>query len=169
MQGATGPTGIAGDGVAIASYYSSVTQPITNGSPTVLYFENQFVQRNGITRGGTAPNYTRIYVPRNGVYEAWYSVQIHRTQGGNDGQVYIWLSVDGVDAADSNGRVGTNSNNGDQLPIVPYILELNTGQYIEFVAQATADHIQILAQADASVPGPAIPSIIVGIKEVVRL
>jgi hypothetical protein len=108
-------------------------------------------------------------VPRAGVYEAWYSVQVHRTQGGNDGQVYIWLRIDGTDVPNSNGRVGTNSNNGDQLPIVPYILELTAGQYIEFVAQATADDIQILSQSDLDVPGPAIPSIIVGIKEVVRL
>ena len=160
--GVTGPTGIAGDSRAIASYYSMTTQAIANGSPTVLSFDQTFVQRNGITRVSN----TRMVAPRTAVYEAWYSVQLHRTQGGSDGYIYIWLRINGTDVANSNGRININSNNGDQLPIVPYIVELNAGQYIEFVAQATQDSIQILAQNDPDVPGPAIPSIIVGIKEV---
>jgi hypothetical protein len=75
------------------------------------------------------------------------------------------LRINGLDVADSNGRVAMNSNNSDTLPIVPYILDLNANDYVEFVAQTTEDHISILAVDDASIPGPSIPSIIVGIKQ----
>jgi hypothetical protein len=59
-----------------------------------------------------------------------------------------------------------NSNNGDSLPIVPYILELNAGDYIEFVAMADDINCQILALNGTGIPGGAIPSIIAGIKEI---
>jgi hypothetical protein len=145
------------------------TQPISDYSstplvPTVFTFDQTFVERNGITRVGT----TAMKVPRRGIYEAWYSIQINRTKnaGGSAEYTYIWLRVNGSDVSNSNGRINSNSNNGDSLPIVPYILELNANDTVEFVAQATDDGFRILTVADASAIGPAIPSIIVGIKEV---
>ena len=166
--GPAGPQGPSGDVKGVASYYSLTTQTITNvttvptPNPTVFSFPLTFVQRNGISLiEGNA-----MRVPRTGVYEAWYSIQIDRTSGGSPAYVYIWLRVNGTDVPDSNGRININSNNGDALPIVPYILELNAGDQVQFVAQATEDNIQVLYVADAGIPGPAIPSIIVGIKEV---
>jgi hypothetical protein len=76
--------------------------------------------------------------------------------------LYIWLRVNGVDVDWTNGRIEVNSNNGDSLPIVPYILSLNAGDTIEFVAQGTDPDFQGLAATD--VPGPDIPSVITGIK-----
>ena len=64
----------------------------------------------------------------------------------------------------TNGRIEVNSNNGDQLPIVPYILPLNAGDYIQFVAEGTNGDFEGLAVTGA--PGPDIPSLIVGIKEI---
>jgi hypothetical protein len=69
-----------------------------------------------------------------------------------------------VDVPWTNGRIEVNSNNGDQLPIVPYILSLNIGDYIEFVAEGTNGDFEGLAVT--GLPGPNIPSLIVGIKEV---
>ncbi len=168
--GPTGPTGVAGPpgrtGTAVAaSYYSLTTQPIAYGptgttSPTTLAFPLTFME-NGITRVGS----TIIKVPNTGTYEMYYSIQLSRSQGGSNAYVYIWVKLNGSDLADSNGRVAINSNNSDSLPIVPYILDLNAGDEIEFVAQTTEDHISILAVGDGDIPGPAIPSIIVGIKQ----
>jgi hypothetical protein len=77
------------------------------------------------------------------------------------------LRINGVDVPNSGGRISINSNNSDSLPIVPYILSLNAGDFVEFVAQATEDHIRILAvlTGDPTLLGPEIPSIIVGLKQ----
>ena len=73
----------------------------------------------------------------------------------------------GADEPQTSGRVSVNSNNGDTLPIVPYIIQLNAGDYVEFAARASDTDCQILAVNAASVPfGPAIPSLIVGIKRI---
>ena len=109
---------------------------------------------------------TAMRVQTSGVYEVWYSAQIHRTSGGSTEYIYIWLRKNGTSEPNSNGRIQINSNNGDSLPIVPYILELNAGDYVEFAAYATDTNntIQILAVTGLS-PMPSIPSIIVGIKQ----
>jgi hypothetical protein len=168
--GATGPTGLQGPvgrtgTVVAASYYSLDTQPVAYGptgstTPTAFAFPLTFMER-GITRVSN----TRIKVPSTGVYETYYSVQLSRSSGGNNAFIYIWVRLNGADLLDSNGRVAINSNNSDTLPIVPYILELNAGDEIEFVAQTTENNIHILAVSGADIPGPSIPSIIVGIKQ----
>ncbi len=107
---------------------------------------------------------SRITVQKTAVYEAYYSVQIHRTSGGSPVFVYLWIRKNGTDIPTTNGRVEINSNNGDSLPIVPYILELNAGDYIEFVVQADDANVQLLSTTPTI--GPAIPAIIVGIKEI---
>jgi hypothetical protein len=107
---------------------------------------------------------TRITVSKTAVYEAYYSIQIHRTSGGSPVYVYIWLRKNGLDVPDTNGRVAINSNNGDSLPIVPYILSLNAGDYIEFVVQADDADVQLLTTTPTI--GPRIPAIIAGIKEI---
>lgn len=172
--GFTGPTGPAGQtgpntigGNAVASYYSLVTQPITNfnasippPAPTVFTYNNTVVQRDV-----SLVSSTRLTVAQSGIYEVYYSIQIHKTAGGSPCYTYIWLRKNGLDVPDTNGRVETNSNNGDSLPIVPYIIQLNAGDYIEFVAQADDDHVQILYVPQNGI-GPAIPSVITGIKRI---
>lgn len=129
-----------------------------------MAFEKTFVESGGITRVTN----TKMKVPSTGLYEAWYSIQIHRTSGGSPVFVYIWLRINGTDIPLSNGRVEINSNNGDMLPIVPYILNLSAGDEVEFVCQASDANVQILyvPTGTAGLLGPAIPSVIVGIKRI---
>jgi hypothetical protein len=107
---------------------------------------------------------SQITVAKTAIYEVYYSIQIARTSGGSPEYVYIWLKKNGSDVPDTNGRVQINSNNGDQLPIVPYILSLNAGDYVEFAIQATDGSFQLLTTTPSI--GPRIPSIIIGIKEI---
>jgi hypothetical protein len=138
-----------------------ITQPISDVSPTVFTYNSTIVQRSVTLIGSSA-----ITVGITGIYEAWYSIQIHRTQGGNNAYAYIWLRVNGIDVPDSNGRININSNNSDSLPIVPYMISLNSGDSVEFVAQVVGDNtVQILA-VTSGIVGPNIPSIIVGIKQI---
>ncbi len=175
VQGPVGPTGPMGParpvGSAVAaSYYSTTTQTIGDVSPTLLEFPETFTE-SGITLDDptTPGSYTAMRVQYDGVYEAWYSVQITRDQGGNDKYVFLWLRINGIAQPNSNGRLNFNSNNGDTLPIVPYILNLSAGDYVEFAVQANDAHFQALAVKSTDVGavllGPDIPSVIVGIKQ----
>lgn len=159
--GATGPTGIAGSisNTAIGSFYYTSTLSVETTTSSVMVYSNTFYQRNI-----NYVNSSRITVTKTAVYEATYSVQIHRTSGGSPVFVYIWLRKNGADVPNSNGRIEINSNNGDSLPIVPYIIDLNAGDYLEFMVQADDTNVQLLS-IDPGI-GPFIPAIIVGIKEI---
>jgi hypothetical protein len=162
--GATGPNTLGSN--PVASYYSMTTQAITNynatvpaPAPTVFSYDNIAVQQ-----GVSLVSGTQITVSQTGIYEAYYSVQLHRTAGGFGAYTYIWLRRNGLDVPDTNGRTEANSNNGDTLPIVVYVISLNAGDNIEFVAQADSDHLQVLALTPTI--GPRVPSVIVGIKRI---
>ncbi len=163
--GPTGPTGATGPNTLgaslVGSFYSTETQNISvpPAIPTLFTYNNA-----PVTRGISIVSSSRITVTKTAIYEAYYSIQLHRTSGGSGVFIYVWLRKNGLDIPDTNGRTEANSNNGDTLPIVPYIISLNAGDYIEFVAQADGTNVQILA--DSPPIGPFIPSIIVGIKEI---
>jgi hypothetical protein len=165
--GSLGPTGLLGPTgytSVVASYYSLQTQsiPVYPGATGAAFtYDNTAVTKGGMSLVSSS----RITVPVSGVYEVYYSIQLSRSQGGNNAFAYIWIRRNGSDVTDTNGRVSINSNNSDSLPIVPYILELNAGDYIEFVANATESNISALA-VTSGIPGPSIPSIIVGIKKI---
>jgi hypothetical protein len=138
-----------------------ITQPISPASPTAFTYNSTIVQRN-VSLLGTSS----ITVGITGIYEAWYSVQLSRSQGGSEVYTYIWIRVNGSDVPDTNGRISINSNNSDSLPIVPYILSLNNGDHLEFVSQVSGtDSVSALA-VTTGIVGPHIPSIIVGIKQI---
>ena len=127
--------------------------------PTVFSFTNTIFQR-----GISLVSNTQLTVTETGVYEAYYSIQLHRISGGFGAYAYIWIRVNNINVPDTNGRVATNSNNADTLPTVSYYIQLNAGDYLEFIAQADADTIEALALTPAI--GPGIPSIIVGLKRI---
>ena len=139
-----------------------ITQPISDISPTPFTYNSTIVQRNVSLGAGTSS----ITVGITGIYEAWYSVQLDRTQGGNNAFAYIWIRINGADVPDTNGRVSINSNNSDTLPIVPYILSLNSGDSLEFISQVTGDDSVRALALTTDIVGPHIPSIIVGIKQI---
>ena len=138
-----------------------ITQPISDVSSTTFTYNSTIVQRNVTLVGSTA-----ITVGITGIYEAWYSVQLNRSAGGNNVYTYIWIRVNGSDVPDTNGRISINSNNSDSLPIVPYILSLNSGDNVEFVSQVVGDNTVRALAATTGIVGPHIPSIIVGIKQI---
>jgi hypothetical protein len=138
-----------------------ITQPISEVSPTPFTYNSTIVQRN-VSLLGTSS----ITVGITGIYEAWYSVQLSRDQGGNNAYAYIWIRINGSDVPDTNGRVSINSNNSDSLPIVPYIVSLNNGDHLEFVSQIVGDDTVRALAVTTGIVGPHIPSIIVGIKQI---
>ena len=164
--GQQGPTGPASVGTNIAAtFYSMTSQAILNTSQTVFaYGPTGNYSVGGVTLNGGSTG-TQIIVPKSGVYEVSYSVQFHATVT-NTVNTYIWLRKNGVDVPDTNGRITTQSSASDSLPIVPYILPLNAGEYVEFAAQNDFSNGATQALAITGVPGPDVPSVIVNIKEI---
>ena len=138
-----------------------VTQNINATVPTVFQFEAVGFEKGLHTNGGN----TQMVIETTGIYEVWYSLQVHSVVS-QDIFTYIWLRVNGNDIANSNGRIETKSNTSDSLPIVPYILSLNVGDTVSFVAQNNRYDGNIQALAITGTPGPDVPSIIVGIKQI---
>jgi hypothetical protein len=165
LTGPSGPQGVAGSigTTALGSYYTLSTISISGPPPLVPVLMP--VTNSSIQRTVSVTNLSRITVAKTAIYEVYYSVQLIRTQGGSNDYVYIWLKKNGADVPDTNGRINLNSNNGDQLPIVPYIISLNAGDYIEFAIQGTDEYFRLLYVSPAPI-GPDIPSIIIGIKEI---
>ena len=163
--GYTGPQGAIGQATNVAaSYYSMEEQfiNISTDTPTVFQFERTSVETGIHKNAGN----TQMVVETTGIYEVWYSLQLHSWVS-QDVFTYIWLRINGIDVPDSNGRVETKSNTSDSLPIVPYILNLNAGDTVSFVAQTNApENDDISGLTLSGVPGPDVPSIIVGIKQI---
>jgi hypothetical protein len=167
LLGPTGPTGAETPWVrSVACYYSLDTQPISgdvNDPPTVFTYTDAFVEQ-GITLVDT----TKLTVSKTAIYHTYYSIQISRTSGGSAENVYIWLRKNGADVPNSNGRITLVSNSGESLPIVPYLLRLDAGDYIEYASKRDPNHGLVALAVNPSPTGfgPAIPSIIVGLHEV---
>ncbi len=59
------------------------------------------------------------------------------------------------------------ANSAYQLPFVPYILDLNAGDYVQLYASADDAHVQITAIGTQTLPArPTSPSVIVVFKQV---
>jgi hypothetical protein len=166
-RGPTGPTSFTGptgphtlDTSHAGYFFSNTTQNITipPATPTVLTLDT-----SPVCRGIKLVESTRIMVTKTALYETYYSVKVHRTAGSAGTYCYIWLRKNGRDIPSTNGRIEAKPN-GDTMPIVPYILPLHAGDYLEFVAQAEEINVQALSLVPSI--GPYIPSVIVGIKEV---
>jgi hypothetical protein len=76
----------------------------------------------------------------------------------------IWIAKNGTAVPRSASTI-TLASNAKQLPFVSYTLDLNAGDYLEVIFNATDTNVRALA-AVAAAPVPAIPSIIVNLQQV---
>jgi hypothetical protein len=153
-------------------FITSTTQTQTGGvanTPTAITFTGSPVA-NGI-RLVTIPG-TEIVVDDTALYEIMFSIQFDKTGGGVD-VADAWLRVNGNDVPNSATQVVVNGTNGETVMTVPIILSLNQGDTIEVVF-ASGDATMIVASFPAWTTAggdpydrPAVPGIIVNIKELV--
>jgi len=146
------------------SYWSLQTQ--TNPSANTanfMTFNNYDASNNGthLKSGSTS----EIQVDISGAYNIQFSAQTNITQG-NNGTIYIWLRVNGVDIAASTGKELITNNNG-QIIAWNYIITLNAGDYIQLFWLSSDIHMQLLYEPLTTSPAkPAVPSIILTIQAV---
>jgi hypothetical protein len=87
----------------------------------------------GVTVGSPT---SRIYIDRPNVYNVQFSAQVDKTAGGV-GLVWIWLRKNGVNVPDSSGQIRIQGNNAEVVVGWNYIIELNSGDYIELMWKLT--------------------------------
>ena len=106
---------------------------------------------------------SRIYVDRTSIYNIQFSAQLDNTSGG-DHSVYIWLSINGTNVANSASQIQVRGNNGYTLAAWNFVQLLKEGDYFELKWSVSDTSVRILAQA-ASAPVPAIPSILLTVTD----
>jgi hypothetical protein len=106
---------------------------------------------------------SRIYVDRINTYNFQFSAQLNKSSASSK-HVYIWYRVNGVNAANSAGKVNLSGNDAAVIAAWNYVLKLNAGDYFELVW--STDDINCKIEAfGASAPVPAIPSVILTVTD----
>lgn len=100
---------------------------------------------------------TRIYVEETGDYFVQFSCMFVKTNS-SSGTANMWLRKNGTDIPDSNTRITLAGNDAEITMTVGLILDLNAGDYIQFVSSANSTNTY-LSHDNAGV-GPVVPGII---------
>lgn len=99
----------------------------------------------------------RIYTQESGDYFLQFSAMLIKTNA-SAGTADIWLRKNGADIPNSNTRVTLQGSNAEVTMTVGFILDLDAGDYIQFVSSASATNA-FLSHSNAGV-GPAVPGMI---------
>lgn len=100
---------------------------------------------------------SRIYAQETGDYFVKFSAMFVKTTA-NSGTANLWFRVNGTNVDDSNTKVTLAGNNSEVSMSRSLILDLEAGDYIEFVASASTTNT-FLSHDNAGV-GPEVPGII---------
>lgn len=148
------------------SFYSLADQPVPQAPAQPLVIACPVVGGgNGVSVVGN----TQITVAQSGVYEFTISLQLLHT-GGTADIILFWLRKNGLDVPDSASSLEMGNNNNRTLPFVPITLNMNAGEYIEWVITATntantsVEAFPAVLSPPAAFGIPAIPSVIISAK-----
>jgi hypothetical protein len=142
------------------SFYDTTTQTaaVINTAYGITF--NTTDLSYGVTIGSPT---SRIYIDRPNVYNVQFSAQVDKTAGGV-GLVWIWLRKNGVNVPDSSGQIRIQGNNAEVVVGWNYIIELNSGDYIELMWEVDDTSVILLADP-ASAVHPSVPSIILTVTD----
>jgi hypothetical protein len=162
--GSSGSSGTSGPGIAnYAAQYSDTTNQqiaedgitIVNCNTTDYEFGISLVSGNQFT------------VPANGQYEFGFSAQVEKTQGGTSTNISFWIAINGSNVPGTTSTITLVSNSAYQLPFVPYILDLNAGDYVQLKVSADHSDCQLSYLGEQTSPiRPSAPSVIIVFKQV---
>lgn len=134
------------------TFYTTGDQAIGVNTPTLI--NTSWVEGDA---NKTYLDGDKIYVEETGDYFVQFSSMLTKTNA-NSGTANIWFRKNGVDIPDSNTKITLAGNNSEITMTVALILDLDAGDYIQFVASASNTNTFI--SSDAAGVGPATPGII---------
>jgi hypothetical protein len=105
----------------------------------------------------------KIVVTHSGDYQIIFSAEFECSVASTR-SVDIWLRVNGVDVPRSNSRVQLNGSNSYVLACVPFIIDLETGDYISIAWRADGTNVSMKTLTGLTSPTrPNIPAIITSV------
>jgi hypothetical protein len=111
-------------------------------------------------------NPTRVTMANAGIYNIQFSLQLEKTGGSGNMITDIWIRKNGVNIADTTGKV-VLTGSANASPIVAawnYVLDLAAGDYIQLMWSTSNVNVEIVA-ATATAPHPSIPSAILTVTQ----
>ena len=111
-------------------------------------------------------NPTRVTLANTGIYNIQFSLQLEKTGGSGNFIVDIWVRKNGVDVANTAGKV-VLTGSANASPIVAawnYVLDLAANDYVQLM-WSTSNNNAIILAAVATPPHPGIPSAILTVTQ----
>ena len=133
------------------TFYTSADQTIGVNTATVV---------NNWNEADTSRSYldgNRIYVEETGDYFLQFSAMFVKSNA-SSGTADMWIRKNGSDVSDSNTRITLAGSGAEITMSVGLILDLDAGDYIQFVSSANSTTTS-LSHSSAGV-GPAVPGVI---------
>jgi hypothetical protein len=144
------------------SFYS--TQDQTNAGATST--NKMTYNVTDIANGVSIVSNSRITIANAGVYNIAFSVQLEKTDSGDDA-VQIWLQKGGVNVDNTATEVTIVGNNGKFVAAWNFFVQAAAGDYFELCWHSADTAVSLQAQGTASNPTrPAIPSVILTVNQV---
>ena len=166
--GATGPQGATGAvGPQFPSYYGSFydtttqTNPIASTAMSVTLNEVTDGQNGVVANGVSVANGSRITMANAGVYDIQFSIQVDKTDGGDD-DIDIWLAKNGSNVSWSNTQQ-TLSGTGTQKFVAAwnFVVEAAAGDYFELKWSSADTGMRLTTTVAANSPSRlGVPSVI---------
>ena len=118
------------------------------------------------TSGVSVVSNSRITVANAGLYNIQFSLQLDKTDEGND-IVNVWFAKNNSNIAWSNTQFTVSSADRKHVAALNYFVTLAANDYIELKAQSPDTNMRIVASGTQSNPArPAVPSSIVTINQI---
>jgi hypothetical protein len=150
----------------IRKYYGAFyhTETVELTSATTAY--SVPLNSTAETLGVSVVSNSRITVDNAGVYNIQFSLQLDKTDGGDD-LVNVWLSKNNANVAWSNTQFEVVGGGGKYVAALNFVLTLAANDYVELKVQSPDTHMRIVASGTQTTPDrPAVPSSIVTVTQV---
>jgi hypothetical protein len=156
------------NGRRYGSYYDTTTQTAAVANTAYAMTLNSTANKinDGPLQYGVyigTPN-SRVYVDNTGTYNIQFSAQFISTNASSK-DVYIWLSVNGTNVADSATKITLSGSSNAYVAAWNFVVSLTAGDYFELYWETTNTNVSILATT-ASGNIPAIPSVILTVTSI---
>ena len=137
-------------------YYGSFLDSTTQ---TAAVINTAYAINLGTTDAALGFNITsgsRVNAVYAGTYNFQFALQADKTTAGG-GDIIVWLRKNGVDVANSAGKIVVQGATAQTVAAWNYVLTLAAADYIEFVWSTSSTACRLLTIA-AAAPAPAVPS-----------
>lgn len=139
---------------------NTLTNPSANNI-NIVSFPNSDTDNYGFS----ISNSNRIVAGQAGIYMFIATIQINKSQGSTQEDVFFWIRKNGVDIADSAFKDSIKSE--PKLICANWQVKLQATEYIQIAWSSPDIHVQLVAYTAGSTPTkPAIPSVILTASQV---